>query len=1362
LPFDQQQQAAAFVLFSVWLPVAPHVHQLVSQLFDLPNFEFPLAKNSGKPAEVFLLVEAAHGICRFYCKHRQHKTLATFWNWSPLFRYVEQHDASNSRGAKRTDSTTMSLGVEIPWLSDAIQWHAVRAAAFSLNVSSARKADYYEKYGVQEEQTPWNIHPWEIDNEETVQQALQLRHPQPGARIWDDNIFSAPLAKQMRAFVSLHPYLVEVSPGQIFAKHRGVQRHSNNMLEGFSPHLIHTETTNRNLMLLGTAMCIDPNPPPVLVCGPPGSGKSSLIRELARLFNDSCNEDSLLVEIHIDDETDSKTLIGSYTTADVPGQFEWRPGALAQAVQLGKWVLLEDVDRMPVELQASFVQLLESRLLPPKSNGKLEACHPNFRLFGTSSALPAGRPSSTTRQCPGDSPLHILHQELWKIIHVEPLPLPEIKDVVTGLYSHNMPGCIIDATLNIFQVIDFHSGRKIEAGSKAPQTSASGAVVVSIDNLWISNHFSVRDLFKVFSRIHNGIEFELDAQYVTENHRMQCLAEAADVFVAGSSKKELQQYFVQMVAAPCYGVAPDAALMYLQSRSPEIHVHKTLTVIGRAKIPVSTQWHMSKSERASSDHFVITNHTLRLMEAVGVCIQENEPVLLVGETGCGKTTVLQQMAKLSGQELIVQNLSLQTDSTDLLGGYRPLEMQFVATKVYQDFVDLFVSTFSRKQNAQFLSFAASALKKAQWKKFSQCLSRAAEMGLSRVKERGQRDTQQSSVKAKWEKFSKATELFEQQRLACGSGMAFVFTEGALVEAVQKGKWVLLDEINLASPETLQRLCGLLDDRHSSLTITERGDANAIERHPEFRLFAAMNPATDAGKKELSESIRCRFTEIYVTDVLDPQELQTIAGGCLTQILPVGCRPPEHSGIVIDAVNLYLLCRQLAETSLVGGNGHRPCYTLRTFTHALSAARAMVLEQNFSLKRGLCEGFELAFQGSLDVASTVMLKKTLHNELNISLSKKEMDHPCRRPGRQDKSTHFVLVKPFWIKLGPVEPEDWSESPSKAHGFKFILTPSMLSHLRQLARAIAAGPWPILLEGPTSAGKTTLIEYLAARCGYHIIRINNHEHTDIQEYTGGFSADSNGALSFQDGLLVHALRYGHWVILDELNLAPTEVLEALNRLLDDNRELYLPETNETIQPHPNFRLFATQNPSGAYGGRKPLSRAFRSRFVEIYVGDIPALEAATILEERCSCPSSHAKVLVSIMESLRQRRSTSGIFLGKDGYITPRDLLKWANRGASSKLELAQEGYMLLAERLRTAEEKQCVQEVMETHLNVKIDIESIYYGEASKSQRILAKATESSCTVELIEAIAPTKSMLKMMTLILRCIDHREPVLLVGG
>jgi midasin (ATPase involved in ribosome maturation) len=61
----------------------------------------------------------------------------------------------------------------------------------------------------------------------------------------------------------------------------------------------------------------------------------------------------------------------------------------------------------------------------------------------------------------------------------------------------------------------------------------------------------------------------------------------------------------------------------------------------------------------------------------------------------------------------------------------------------------------------------------------------------------------------------------------------------------------------------------------------------------------------------------------------------------------------------------------------------------------------------------------------------------------------------------------------------------------------ITPSVLQKLIDLARIVLIRRFPILIEGPTSSGKTSSIEYLAKRTGHHFVRINlnNHEHTDI---------------------------------------------------------------------------------------------------------------------------------------------------------------------------------------------------------------------------------------------------------------------------
>ena len=60
----------------------------------------------------------------------------------------------------------------------------------------------------------------------------------------------------------------------------------------------------------------------------------------------------------------------------------------------------------------------------------------------------------------------------------------------------------------------------------------------------------------------------------------------------------------------------------------------------------------------------------------------------------------------------------------------------------------------------------------------------------------------------------------------------------------------LAQVNLASAETLQRLSGLLEGHEGTLRVIERGDRAPLRRHPNFKLFATMNPPTDAGKKDL--------------------------------------------------------------------------------------------------------------------------------------------------------------------------------------------------------------------------------------------------------------------------------------------------------------------------------------------------------------------------------------------------------------------------------------------------------------------------------------------------------------------------------
>lgn len=83
-------------------------------------------------------------------------------------------------------------------------------------------------------------------------------------------------------------------------------------------------------------------------------------------------------------------------------------------------------------------------------------------------------------------------------------------------------------------------------------------------------------------------------------------------------------------------------------------------------------------------NIVWTFNTRQLAVLVGKALQFTEPVLLVGETGGGKTTVCRLIAENNGQKLVTVNCHMHTESSDFIGGLRPVREHNVShtTKLY--------------------------------------------------------------------------------------------------------------------------------------------------------------------------------------------------------------------------------------------------------------------------------------------------------------------------------------------------------------------------------------------------------------------------------------------------------------------------------------------------------------------------------------------------------------------------------------------------------------------------------------------------------------------------------------------------------
>ena len=129
------------------------------------------------------------------------------------------------------------------------------------------------------------------------------------------------------------------------------------------------------------------------------------------------------------------------------------------------------------------------------------------------------------------------------------------------------------------------------------------------------------------------------------------------------------------------------------------------------------------------------------------------------------------------------------------------------------------------------------------------------------------------------------------------------------------------------------------------------------------------------------------------------------------------------------------------------------------------------------------------------------------------------------------------------------------------------------------------------------------------------------------------------------------------------------------------------------------------------------------------------------------------MINVLQDLRIFRQRSNFFTGKEGVITVRDLIKWGNRPVSSILELGIEGYCILAERLRTCEERTFIKKVLEKNLKIEINTDAYYQDKAIER---LDKSIES-----FPFYIQMNQSFKRMAVLTMKCMLQGEPVLLIG-
>ena len=153
----------------------------------------------------------------------------------------------------------------------------------------------------------------------------------------------------------------------------------------------------------------------------------------------------------------------------------------------------------------------------------------------------------------------------------------------------------------------------------------------------------------------------------------------------------------------------------------------------------------------------------------------------------------------------------------------------------------------------------------------------------------------------------------------------------------------------------------------------------------------------------------------------------------------------------------------------------------------------------------------------------------------------------------------------------------------------VTRSSWAALRVLEAALVLDR-PVYIKGPPGSGKSALVRTLARLRRLPLVELTFTGETSKHDLLVSRRL-STGETQWAVQAFLEAVIKGYLVLVNDYNLAYSDVHSLLNSLFDKGRRLTLPD-GRTVTAHPGFRLVATGQPEGP--GVKPLNEGVENRF------------------------------------------------------------------------------------------------------------------------------------------------------------------------
>jgi cobaltochelatase CobS len=223
--------------------------------------------------------------------------------------------------------------------------------------------------------------------------------------------------------------------------------------------------------------------------------------------------------------------------------------------------------------------------------------------------------------------------------------------------------------------------------------------------------------------------------------------------------------------------------------------------------------------------------------------------------------------------------------------------------------------------------------------------------------------------------------------------------------------------------------------------------------------------------------------------------------------------------------------------------------------------------------------------------------------------------------------------------------------------------------------------VMIQGYHGTGKSTHIEQVAARLNWPCVRVNLDSHISRLDLIGKDAIvlkDGKQITEFREGVLPWSLQNPVAIVFDEYDAGRADVMFVIQRVLEVAGKLTLLDNNRVINPHQNFRLFATANTvglgdtTGLYHGTQQINQGQMDRWsIVSTLNYLPTdAEEKIVISKVPNFSTKEGKETIKSMVAIAELTRNGFISGDLSTVMSPRTVITWAeNTNIIEDIDLA---------------------------------------------------------------------------------------------